>query len=64
MEFSKNKDVKKSQRHILAAAVSLKAKSITPDEYESIMEFINHVTVVLKQQVRVPKPKPKVDYFD
>jgi hypothetical protein len=64
VEFSNNKDVKKAQRHILAAAVSLKAKSITPDEYESIMEFINHVTVVLKQQVREHKAKPKVKYFD
>jgi len=64
VEFSNNKDVKKAQRHILAAAVSLKAKSITPDEYESIMGFVNHITVVLKQQVREPKAKPKVKYFD
>jgi len=42
----------------------LKAKSITPDEYESILGFINHITVTLKKQVREPKPKPKVKYFD
>jgi hypothetical protein len=64
VEFSKNKDVKNAQRHLLAAVVSLRSKNITPDEYKSIMQYVNHITVSLKKQIREPKPKDKVEYFD
>jgi len=64
MELSKNKDVNKAQRQILAAVLSLKSKSITPDDYDDIKAVLDHVAVVLKQQAREPKPKPKVEYFD
>lgn len=64
MELSKNKDVKKAQRQILAAVLSLRSKNITPDDYDAIKEVLDHVAVVLKQQAREPKSKPKVEYFD
>lgn len=64
MEFSKNKDVYNAQRHLYAAVVVMKSKSITPDDYASIMELIDYVTKTLHQQVKEPKPKQEVEYFD
>lgn len=64
MDFSRNKDVKNVQRHLVAAVVVLKSKSITPKDYADIMEFVDYVTTSISQQVREPKPEAAVEYFD
>ncbi len=64
MDFSKNKGVAQAQRHLLAAVVVMRSKSISPDDYASIIEFVDYVTNTLQQQVKKPKPKKEVKYFD
>lgn len=64
MEFSKNKDVKDAQRHLLAAVVRLRSTNITKEEFEELKEYIDYATISFKQAIRIPKPKPKVEYFD
>jgi hypothetical protein len=64
VDFSKNKDVKDTQRHLLAAVVRLRSKNITEEEFKELMEYIDYATVSFKQAIRVSKPKAKVKYFD
>jgi len=59
VDFSRNKDVKNVQRHLVAAVVVLNSKSITPKDYADIMEFVKYVEQSLSQHVRALKPEPK-----